>query len=52
MNEEKSLIMPKAPKGENRPADVICNALKIAQIATGEVEDVVEGDRDMLAEDW
>lgn len=31
--------MPKGPKGEKRPADVIGNAVKIAQIATGEVED-------------
>ncbi|MCY4258924.1 MAG: histone H1 [Rhodobacteraceae bacterium] len=31
--------MPKGPKGQKRPADVIGNAVKIAQIATGEVED-------------
>lgn len=31
--------MPKGPKGEKRPADVIGNAVKIAQIATGEVEE-------------
>lgn len=31
--------MPKGPKGEKRPADVIGNAVKIAQIATGEIED-------------
>lgn len=31
--------MPKGPKGEKRPADVISNAVKIAQIATGEIED-------------
>ena len=36
--------MPKGPKGETRPADVIGNAVKIAQIATGEVEDTVEDD--------
>lgn len=28
--------MPKGPKGEKRPADVIGNAVKIARIATGE----------------
>jgi hypothetical protein len=28
--------MPKGPKGENRPADVISNAVKVARIATGE----------------
>ncbi|MFM9940691.1 MAG: RNA-binding protein [Hyphomicrobiaceae bacterium] len=31
--------MPKGPKGEKRPADVIGNAIKIARIATGEEED-------------
>jgi hypothetical protein len=28
--------MPRGPKGENRPADVICNAVKVMRIATGE----------------
>ncbi len=36
--------MPKGPKGEKRPADVIGNAVKIAQIATGEIEDDAEDD--------
>ena len=31
--------MPKGPKGEKRPADVIGTAVKVARIATGEVED-------------
>ncbi len=31
--------MPKGPKGEKRPADVIGNAVHIMRIATGEVED-------------
>lgn len=31
--------MPKGPKGEKRPANVIGNAVKVAQIATGEIED-------------
>ncbi len=31
--------MPKGPKGEKRPADVIGTAIKIAKIATGEIED-------------
>lgn len=34
--------MPKGPKGEKRPADVIGNAVKIAKIATGEIEDEVD----------
>jgi hypothetical protein len=28
--------MPRGPKGERRPADVIGNAVKVMQIATGE----------------
>ena len=31
--------MPRGPKGEHRPADVIGNAVKVARIATGEEED-------------
>lgn len=34
--------MPKGPKGERRPADVIGNAIRVARIATGEIaEDCV-----------
>ena len=36
--------MPKGPKGQHRPADVIGAAVKIAQIATGEIEDEVSDD--------
>ena len=35
-------IMPKGPKGEKRPADVIGNAVKVAKIATGEIEDEID----------
>jgi hypothetical protein len=28
--------MPRSPKGERRPADVIGNAIKVMRIATGE----------------
>lgn len=31
--------MPKGPKGEKRPADVIGNAITVAKNATGELED-------------
>jgi hypothetical protein len=31
--------MPKGPKGEKRPADVIGAAVMIGRIATGEIED-------------
>jgi len=33
--------MPKGPKGEKRPADVIGNAIKVARIATGEEEEAL-----------
>lgn len=36
--------MPRGPKGEKRPADVIGNAIKIAKIATGEDTDEVTDD--------
>ncbi len=32
--------MPKGPRGERRPADVIGNAVHVMKIATGEVDDV------------
>jgi hypothetical protein len=31
--------MPKGPRGEKRPADVIGAAVKVMRIATGEIED-------------
>ena len=31
--------MPKGPKGERRPADVIGNAVHVMRIATGEIEE-------------
>ena len=34
--------MPKGPKGQKRPADVIGNAVKVMKIATGEIEDTVD----------
>lgn len=44
--------MPKGPKGEKRPADVVSNAVKIAQIATGEMEDdATEDGKDKAAQD-
>ncbi len=36
--------MPKGPKGEKRPADVIGAAVKVMKIATGEIEDDVDED--------
>ena len=31
--------MPKGPRGERRPADVVGCAVTVAKIATGEIED-------------
>ena len=36
--------MPKGPKGETRPADVIGNAVKVMRIATGEDSDTAPDD--------
>lgn len=36
--------MPKGPKGEKRPADVIGAAVMVAKIATGEIEEKTEDD--------
>ncbi len=36
--------MPKGPKGEKRPADVVGAAVKVAKIATGEIEEDVDDD--------
>ncbi|HEY0466941.1 MAG TPA: hypothetical protein VGC79_22215 [Polyangiaceae bacterium] len=33
--------MPKGPRGERRPADVIGNAVHVMRIATGEIEDTI-----------
>ncbi|MGO8953059.1 MAG: hypothetical protein ACLPWS_07730 [Rhodomicrobium sp.] len=37
-----SKTMPKGPKGEKRPADVIANAVKVMKIATGEIEEDID----------
>ncbi len=43
--------MPKGPKGQKRPADVIGAAIKVAKIATGEItEDVDENGKDKAAQ--
>jgi len=33
--------MPKGPRGERRPTDVIGNAVHVMRIATGEIEETV-----------
>ena len=36
--------MPTGPKGQKRPVDVIGNAIMVARIATGEIEDGTPSD--------
>lgn len=36
--------MPKGPKGEKRPADVIGAAVMVAKLATGEIEEQSDDD--------
>jgi hypothetical protein len=36
--------MPRGPKGERRPADVIGNAVKVMRIATGEEVEILAED--------
>ncbi len=36
--------MPKGPKGQKRPADVIRNAVTVMQIATGEIDETLTED--------
>jgi hypothetical protein len=43
--------MPRGPRGEKRPADVIGNAVKVMRIATGEeTEDVSDSTKSAAAE--
>ena len=37
-------LMPTGPKGQRHPADVIGNAVMVAKIATGEVDDSADDD--------
>ena len=36
--------MPKGPKGQKRPADGVGNAVRVMQIATGEIEEEIDDD--------
>jgi hypothetical protein len=42
--------MPRGPKGEKRPADVIGNAVHVMRIATGEIEESYEPERGTRAD--
>ena len=37
--------MPRGPNGERRPADTVANAIHVAKIATGEIEDDIPSTR-------
>jgi hypothetical protein len=39
VKQQQGSFMPKGPRGEKRPADVIGNAVHVMRIATGEIED-------------
>jgi hypothetical protein len=36
--------MPKGPQGQKRPADTVANAIRVARILTGEIEEDTGGD--------
>jgi hypothetical protein len=42
--------MPRGPKGEKRPADVVGNAVHVMRIATGEIEETVAAPMSAAAE--
>jgi hypothetical protein len=43
--------MPKGPQGQKRPADTVANAIRVAKILTGEVEeDMGDSGKDKAAQ--
>lgn len=44
-----ALSMPRGPKGQKRPADVIGNAVRVMQIATGEATEKTEDGKNAAA---
>lgn len=38
--------MPKGPQGQKRPADAIGRAIKVARIATGEIDDETDDSKE------
>jgi hypothetical protein len=44
--------MPKGPQGQKRPADTVANAIRVAKIATGDVEeDMGDSGKDKAAQE-
>jgi hypothetical protein len=35
----REVTMPKGPQGQKRPADTVANAIRVAKILTGEIEE-------------
>ncbi len=44
------ILMPRGPRGEKRPADVIGNAVRIMRIATGEETEELDSVKSAAAE--
>jgi hypothetical protein len=44
--QRKVVLMPRGPKGERRPRDVIGNAVHVMRIATGQIADKVPSPED------
>ena len=42
-------MIPKGPKGEKRPADVVGAAVKVMRIATGEIEETTDDGKNKAA---
>jgi hypothetical protein len=42
--QRKVVIVPRGPKGEKRPADVVGNAVHVMRIATGEIDEAATTD--------
>lgn len=47
---KRDTVMPKGPRGEKRPADVIGAAVKVMRIATGEEEEVLPAKKSAAGE--
>ena len=46
------ILMPRGPRGEKRPADVIGNAVRIMRIATGEETEELDSVKSAASRAW
>jgi hypothetical protein len=45
--------MPKGPQGQKRPTDTVANAIRVAKILTGEIdEDMGDSGKTLLLSRW